>query len=983
MRRPGRPLLVALALCGLAAWQAPARGEAPSGAERLCGGGSDKVLKKDNWTTVEKPEALSKITAHAVGGDSGELMLVTDGHTVMRSTDRGCSWKPVYTVLTPSVEDTPADGLLPEVARMLFPTGSSRAILVLEGVGRSAGARVLVSDAGGAEGSFQEAQGVPPAGQFRDVVAAPDNPDVIYLVTTVNDQAGQVDPAGATGPLYVSKDGGASFAAASAAGGQLEKLAVEPDSAGRTLWAATSSGRIQSSKDSGATWTTHDIPAAEEEPGVQQGGVPQLPVKWLDVAVFRISTRRHLVAAVGAPNRQADVTRAVVSPDRGGSWQEIPVDGLGPAGGLFFGRSEVQLYSSVPTDNTAYRGPGLLAFDSEEDRWAGVDAFGLGSLKDPRAVREPLAEQPNYNAIWMRRDKPDPDAPDLLARFEPPPSDNKPPLGGRPDCRGYDKGAKPSAKVVFDPSRLNVQLKPGEATTIPVKADVPGDPTPADLFFLMDHSDSMDPAIEGLRCSIDRLVRDMPERGLDAHFGLGAYNGIDGYTYRRLVNVLPPAEGGPAISEELRKLFSTAGVQEPMRSALFQTATGAGFDRCTNCRKVEPGQQADWRPPEKKIPRYVLLITDEPYEENTPKEPAFEEVVAALKAKGIRVIGLRVQPKGTEQLTSVDHSPARQLMLQQQLSNFARGTQTLAPKGGVDCDGGGTPDIPTGEPIVCTINEQGIKSEFGDTLVSILTALPGEDLRPVRLVPRATGGLTTDVKGGEATVNIRRASRVEGDAVLSCTQEQAGRRFEVAFDVVTGDRVLGSLEGTAQCGEVPAIVPPVVPGKTKPPAEEKSPAPKPAAKKAPAPAPPPEQPAPVAPGPLPAPVQQAAAAAAPPPAPPAPAPISPAAAQAPAVAPSNATAPQAGAAAQEDRQVASKLATVSTDVGGSDEGVSAQHAMVASRPRAFRAGPVPVEAMWTLGIGTVGLFGFVAFYGDSRRRRKGDLTPALADERRG
>ena len=160
-RRGARPLLAIAALCVLAATLATARGQAPPGADRLCDGGSSKVLKSGRWTTVEKPEGLSKITAHAVGGDSGKLMLVTDGHTVMRSTDRGCTWKGVYSVQSPSVEDTPLDGLLPEVSRLLIPTGSSRVILVMEGVGRTVGSKVLVSNDAGAEGSFKESQGVP------------------------------------------------------------------------------------------------------------------------------------------------------------------------------------------------------------------------------------------------------------------------------------------------------------------------------------------------------------------------------------------------------------------------------------------------------------------------------------------------------------------------------------------------------------------------------------------------------------------------------------------------------------------------------------------------------------------------------------------------------------------------------------------------------------------------------------------------------
>jgi hypothetical protein len=980
-----RPLLAVVAMVIMAVSLAPARGQAPPGADRLCDGGSNKVLRKGKWTTVEKPEALSKITAHAVGGESGKLILVTDGHTVMRSTDRGCSWNTVYTVPTPSVEDTPVvDGLLPEVARMLIPTGSSRAVLVLEGVAKAAGSKVLVSDAAGAEGSFKEATGVPAVTQFREVVAPPDNPDVIYLVTSINDAAGQNDAAGATGPLYVSQDGGKSFRQTGTAGGQIEKLAVEQDTGGRYLWVTRSSGVIQSSQDFGGSFETHTPEPTGEEPDPTQGQVPELPVKWLDVAVFRFATTAHVVVALGAPNRQADVTRAVASYDKGETWQDFPVDGLGPPGGVFFGSSDEQLFATVPTDNTAYRGPGIVEFSFDEFRWIGVDEFSLGSLKDARLAHEPQPGQPSYNAIWMRRDKPDAASPDLLARFEPPPADpGIRRFTGRADCGRTDAGKLPGKRVAFEPRELNVKLDPGEPRTVPLVADVTADPTPSDVFFLVDHSDSMDPALEGLFCSIERLVRDLPERNLDVFFGLGGYNGIDQYTYRRLVNLLPPAEAGPQVSAALKVLYSTAGEDEPLRGALFQTATGAGFNGPGRARPVEPGQQVDWRPDGEKIPRYALVVTDEPYEETTNGEPAFDEVVAALKAKNIRVIGLRVQPYGSEQVTSTAHSPARQLLLLTQLQNFARGTGALAPEGGVDCDGGGTPDIQTGEPIVCTITEQGIKRELDDTLVSIFQSLAGEDVKPLKLVPRKTGGLRSEVQGGEISTNIRKPSRVEGSAVLECTPEQAGRRFEVSYDVVAGaGKVLDSIEGIAQCGEIPVIVPPVVPPKSPQPEPETQANPQPAAKEAPAPAAPEPQP-PVVP-PAQAPVPQTAVAVAPPPPPPAPAPISSAPAQAAAPAGAQAAAPQGGAAAQQDRQVASKLATVSTDVGGTDEeGVRGQHAMVESHPVAFRPqSPVPVEALYTLGLGISGLFGYVAFAANPRRRRKRGPEPAVVERDR-
>jgi len=953
---------------------APARGQAPPGSDRLCEGGSDAVLKKGPWTTVEKPEGLPKITAHAVGGDAGKLILVTDGRVVMRSTDRGCSWATVYSVASPGAEETPVDGLVPEVARLLVPTASSRALMILQGVGGVAGSRVLHSAEGGEQGTWKEAAGLPQALRFRELVAPRDTPEVLYLLTGLQDATGELDP-GAGGPLYVSRDGGATFAAG-AAGGQIEKLDVEPDTGGQNSWLVRSNGTVQTSRDFGASFETQTIEPAGEPPDPAQGELPEVGVIFRDIAVFKFATTNHAVVALASPSPPADVTRAVLSLDKGRSWQDIPVDGLGPAGGLFFGNADSQLYSSVPSDNTAYRGPGLVRFDEEEGRWVAMDDFGLGTLKDARAVREPAAAQPQYNAFWLRRDRPDPDVPDLLARFEPPAPELRPPVPkGRADCGSTQAKELPGKKVSFEPARIELSLKPGEPQSVPLKADITGDPTPSDVFFLLDHSDSTSDTLDALFCSVTRLVRDLPERNLDIHFGLGAYNGIDEHTYRRLVNVLEPKLAGPAISAALKTLFSTNGVDEPLRSALFQTATGAGLEKGSRARAVDPGQQADWRPAQLKIPRVALVITDEPYEENTRGEPAIQTVIDALKAKDIKVIGLRIEPAAKEQATSADRSPVRQALLQRQLVNIARGTGALAPEGGVDCDGGGTPDIPTGEPIVCTIDEGGVKRQLDDTLVSIFQSLAGEDRKPVKLVPTETSGLAAEVQGGESEVDLRRPSRVEGTVVLSCTTEQTGKRYPLTFSAVSGERVLGTLEGMVQCGEIPAAVPPVVPPRAKPgkPAAKPEPAPE----AAPAPAAAPQAPN-VVPAPQ-VPVPQPAVAVAPPPPPPAPAPVSSAPAQAPAPASAQAAAPQAGMSAQEDRQVASKLATVTTDSGTSDEGAKGSLAMVRARPVATRRpSPVPTEAIVTLGLGVAGLFGYVAYAADPRRRRRREAAPAYA-----
>ena len=297
-------------------------------------------------------------------------------------------------------------------------------------------------------------------------------------------------------------------------------------------------------------------------------------------------------------------------------------------------------------------------------------------------------------------------------------------------------------------------------------------------------------------------------------------------------------------------------------------------------------------------------------------------MIAELTARGIRVIGLPVIPRGVAP-NDFDHSAAKQLVLRTQIDAIARGSGALAPEGGVDCDGGGSPDIPEGGPIVCPVDENGIKREIDDTLVSVLTSLVGPNVKPVRLVPRRTEGLSASVEGDPVELNLRQPNDLASTAVLDCTKEQEGEKFDVSFDVVAGeDRVLDTIAGVATCGAIAAAVPPVVPPKA--PKAKSKPAPK-----EPAPAPV-SQPAPPQQAAAPAAVQapQPAVAAAPPPPPPAPAPVN--GAPATSSAPASAAVAQPGVTMQEERKPQINLARVGA------EDASAEHAMVRSRPSRSR-----------------------------------------------
>src|SRR5439155_22743595 len=143
--------------------------------------------------------------------------------------------------------------------------------------------------------------------------------------------------------------------------------------------------------------------------------------------------------------------------------------------------------------------------------------------------------------------------------------------------------------------------------------------------------------------------------------------------------------------------------------------------------------------------------------------------------------------------------PTHQALLDQQLRYFAQNTGAVAPKGGVDCDGGGRPDLQQGDPLVCQIDGRGIRESMGDTLMALLTQF--RETADVHLVAAKTSGLSVSVEGGEAkNVDIKKPSELAATAVLSCTAEQVGRRFDLSFAVVVGARTVGTLPAEATCG---------------------------------------------------------------------------------------------------------------------------------------------------------------------------------------
>ncbi len=732
---------------------------------------------------------------------------------------------------------------------------------------------------------------------------------------------------------------------------------------------------MERSADAGASFARLSLPGVPDDPS-DPGGlddfdptVPDRNGSWRAIAVAHRRGREAVVVVAAAPSATAGVTRIVASNDSGRSFLDLPTDGLGPLGGFTFGNSPAQILFAAGSDSTAFRGAGLLVYDLGHQVWRDVDDLELGSMREPGGFRASAAARGHkgYDDLQLRRDAVG--KPDLIARYtppDPPPGDLE--LASKGPCGESTATGRPAAeqpeRVRFAPDALDLALEPERPLRVALNASLRPVPSPLDVYFLIDSSESMDPAIDGVRCSAKRMVGQLFARGIDAWFGVGTYNDRFDTRYERRLDLAPP---GPRLGRALDRLFTRRGLEEPIRTALFQTATGAGLDITDDGGAsgqvpvtVPAGQQASYRA---HALRTAIVIGDEPYEETTPGEPSVADIIAALKRKAILALGVQVVPPFFQPINARDDGRLahRQLILRQQLETFARGSGAVAPAGGVDCDGGGAPDIAAGQPLVCSVRQQGIQQSMSDTLVALLADL--KDLGDVRLVPLETSGLRVAVEGGRLEqVDLKRANELAGTAVLTCTAAQAGRTFALTFGVQAAGRIVGQIAGSARCGSAPQET---SPRPRQPPEARQTPV------GPPQPGTVPQQPAlaPVPPPPPPT-APQAAIAVAPPPPPPTPALVpgtAPAGAQAAASAPgaAAAAAPAPGALAQAPESApAPRLAQAKVE--------SDPEAYALSAARGSRAQFSPAAAI-TLGIGISGGFGWLVLAADRRRRR-----PALA-----
>lgn len=777
------------------------------------------------WARVDAPLEVDAIAADPLDPDR---VLATDGTSIVRTLDGGCSWSTVWELPTvPSDEVPAAKGTSRIVALATAPEAEGTVVAAIEG-NRPAQlpSTVVVSRDGGeswapaaAAVSDRLAPGNLPLEPraAADLMVAPADARRVYLLL------GEVPLAGVVLPpvLYVSNDGGTTFdpvaeLARGFEGASEWSLTVDPLEAD-VVYLKTESG-LERSIDAGRTFERLDVDS--ERPRV------------LDLHHRPGSPARVLLF---------ERTDTVFRSDDGGTrWQATNYpDGQRQAIAAAHGTGPDDVLLAVSRETGSGDAVGGRVFRlTPSGVWTDVSPTDRPHLADLTASR-PAG---GATTVWARSrtafSDPGVHVGDLY-RY-------RGPLDTTTDPSGTDDDARPSdgaATVYGLTSRQPAPFPPATLTVTPAQIDlrpdtddraiadvrVPTDPGPVDVAFLVDTTRSMEPAIAALRREAQAIIDELAGAGFDARYGVAEFQdvsmlpwgNVNTVPYRRLVDLVAP---GPELASALSRLYTTED-ETPQTSglgALVRTATSDG--------PYGPQPGMSWRPGARRL---IVAVTDAPFHrEPGYPGPSAAKAYDALRAADTTVIGLSVEVEATQST----------LRGRPHLSDVARATGALAAND-VDCDGDGRVDLPAGQPLVCPLTGttrdllavDPVTPGLGRAVAELIAALP----LPATLRFEAVAGRTDWVTGVPDPIPLdrRRPSAIDRTLGLRCRAGDAGQAGTIALRATLDGRPIATTTlrvtclGTNADIEAPAPVEP-------PPVAESGPVPDAGRPTAPAPPPP-------------------------------------------------------------------------------------------------------------------------------------------------
>ena len=743
----------------------------------------DRVLGR--WITVAGPtfdlepfEPRPGLMAHAVDPVDPRRLLVSEGESIQLSQDGGCTWTerhfepPTYGVIGLEGELVVMD----RIRQIEFGGRGAdrRAYALMAPDENQAGAvRVLVSDNAGADWDDRSV-GLPPVYTRYDssvlqcptgpcptavLAASPSDPDVAYVSLT-----DRVSPS-----LFRTGNGGRSWeriTQTAAVGGEVTEIAVSPEDA-NDVWAIFND-QLGRSRNGGVSW--------EFPQGVDR-------VAGLHVASGTSPSVVQVLSHWGTSSTTAPFDRLLRSVDGGATFNEIKlaeelsgVPAVGPGG---------------PPDELIMatdRPDGVVKFDAAAQKFVDIGPPGLGDVAAPR--RDATAEPVH----WFRQFA-------GLAAFVP----------------GAPPGPVPREKLPFDafdavpimgdrvpgtllPADLDVEVGREASRVVDYRLDTPALPTPVDIYFLIDTSGSMAGAIEGLRQGFETIIDELSASGFDAWFGLGTFP-AQRVIYDRQADIAPP---GPELYDALERLDTDGATAEIHATALYQSVTGVGQEDAG----IPEGRGATFRPQALKI---IVHATDEAYGTDSTG-PSIDEAAEAMSAAGVRHVGLDLAAGGSDPGAGADDGGVRSTKRDHDAMAIA--TNTLAPRGGIDCNGDGTNELEEGDPLTCPIVRGRDSLEITPAIVAAVRGV--RDETAVELTVADAGGVGIEIGDPvRSPVNMKVPNSLPFAVRYTCPAEMTGKVGHVVLRATV--RGVPSAEGVARVGcgvAIPAPPPP----KPRPPA---------------------------------------------------------------------------------------------------------------------------------------------------------------------
>jgi len=760
------------------------------------------------WEAIAKPafdNGPQTMTAYAVQPTDPSILYVTNGKTVMRSSDSGCTFDEVLELRPEASGDVALSSATTTITSLTLPErGSPRRVIataveVESGVGRP---HVLRTDTGN-NGTWEIADGgLPPVGRPVDLRIAPADARIVYLslraVSSLDDTpvgpippvGGAPSPSGPVGALYRSGNGGQSWtqvAQGDQLGGAtvLDDVAVSDLSADRVFVIAD--GVLLSSSDGGATFTDSGLTRAQQSS-----------------AGYRFTTLDIFQQRILAFSRTTTAGRpaAVRSNDNGRTYSASTVPFVAESAAHGSRTSDVVVGTTLADGTTD-------VYALSNNRWVAVTPAPNAvpfrvQIDRVRSIRFGLSPEKLYRTIADRSK----------------PGVAPPPIRVDSDA-GNLAGVRPPSLL---PRSQSVVLDIGQSKQITYTLQIPRRPTPLDVYIVLDNSGSMAAFIDDLRTNLAAAVSGLRSSAVNVYAGLGYYKSLTSPPlYDRLVDVGPVNQN---FFDQLATLDpkKTTGNQEPILDALYQSATGEGrsditFAALSTC-DIDPGlpgcqiprnKQANFRTDSLRV---LLHAGNEEWDRELQGSPSFDKTAAALRERRIKHVGIAVLP-----------------IARRDMQDMARATGALAGPGGVDCSGDGRPDIAQGQPLVCSGN-----GELARTLVQILNGVT--DVQDLRFFSRRPSPVLRDLQPTRILpINVKADSTVTLRATVSCQGVEPGQ-YEVTFGAALREATIAEAGALVTCGLVPAAIAGVA-NPPAPPQQQAAPAQPPAAP-APVPAPAPQ-----------------------------------------------------------------------------------------------------------------------------------------------